>query len=195
MQYRRLTGRGVLTSSPKQTTAMKHQWCQSGRSVAVAVACLSFVGCFTAPPPQNQGSIASYVGDRMSVTVGDTVVSVRVRDEGNKLHNLHVGLGAIINPRDFTFAKTYDVADIVRRQQARINAEIVNLLTSKKGISMDTMSDLKAQILGAAQDVFSQAYAKWSHAKDFEIQIVVTTFYLTDLSVAAVGQRRTAWWE
>src|SRR5436190_3570081 len=105
--------------------AMKRQFRQ--RAVC-AVACICLAGCFTAPPPQEKGSLASYVGDRMTVTFGETVVSVRVPEEANKLYNLHVGLGAIINPRDFSLAKTYDVADIVRRQQARINAQILDLL-------------------------------------------------------------------
>jgi len=128
----------------------------------------------------------------MTVTFGETVVSVRVPEEANKLYNLHVGLGAIINPRDFSLAKTYDVADIVRRQQARINAQILDLVTSKGRVSTDALLDLKREIVKTAQDVFSQAYIRWSHAKDFEVQIVVTTFYLTDLSGGGAGQRH-AW--
>ena len=174
---------------------MKDRSGRKGRIVAGALACLGFVGCFTAPPPQQQGSFASYVGDRFSVAFGETVVSVRVRDEGNKLHNLHVSLGAIINPRDFSFAKTYDVADIVRRQQTRINAQIVGLLTEKSSLSTDTLASLRAQILNAAQEVFSKAYGQWSHAKDFDVQIVVTSFYLTDLSVGGAGQRRAGFWD
>ena len=95
------------TGFNRRTKTMKSRWGRQGRIVAGAVVCLEFCGCFTAPPAQQKGSLVSYVGDRLSVTFGATVVSARVHDEGDKLCNLHLALGAIINPRDFSCAKAY----------------------------------------------------------------------------------------
>ncbi len=127
--------------------------------------------------------MASYVGDRTSVSFDEIVVSLKVGDSNAALQNLHVRLGAIINPRNVSLTDPYDVARIVSRQQARISDRLVDLLLNKGTVSPSSLARLKMETVDAARAVFAQAYSKWSRAKDYEVEIVVTAFFVTDLSV------------
>ena len=54
---------------------------------------------------------------------------------------------------------------------------------NKGTVSPNALAKLKMEAVDAARAVFAQAYAKWSRAKDYEVEAVVTAFYVTDLSV------------
>jgi len=139
--------------------------------------------------------MASYVGDRAAVNLSEIVVSVRAGEGNGTWHNLHIGLGAIINPQNVTLSDPYDVVRIVRRQQARISSRIVERLTSKGTISATAFPAVRAEVAELARGVFSDAYSKWSRAKDYGVEIVVTSFYLTDLSVGNTTVIRQSWWD
>jgi len=158
--------------------------------MALAVGCWGFAGCVTVPQ-SDQASTAYYVGDRTSVNFDEVVVSIKVGDGNAALHNLHIRLGAIINPRSVSLTDPHEVGRIVYRQQARISDRLVELLLNKGSLSPNSLPKLKMEIVDAARAVFAQAYSKWSRAKDYEVELVVTAFYLTDLSVGthATSQR------
>ena len=47
-------------------------------------------------------------------------------------------------------------------------------------VSPNALARLKTETVDAARAVFAQACSKWSRAKDYEVEIVVTAFYVTD---------------
>ena len=153
-------------------------------AMALGVGCWCLSGCVTVPR-SDQPSMASYVGDRASVNFDEIVVSLKLGEGSAALENLHVRLGAIINPRSVSLTDPYEVGRIVWRQQARISDRLVDLLLSKGTVSPNSLPRLKTETLEAARAVFAEAYSKWSRAKDYEVEIVVTAFYVTDLSVGA----------
>jgi hypothetical protein len=101
-------------------------------------------------------------------------------DTAAKWYNLHVTLGAIINPRSATFSTPYELTDIISRSKARMDARVVDIVSMSGPIS--DLSALKRQIADAAQSVFGSAYAKWEKAKDYQVEIVVTSLYLTEVA-------------
>ena len=137
-------------------------------------------GCYTTPPPQGETTSASYAGDRASVKLRETVVAIRVADTQAKWHNLHVTLGAIINPKSATFSTSYELMDIISRSQPRMDARVVDIVSASGPVT--DLSALKRQITDAAQNVFTTAYSRWQKAKDYQVEIVVTSLYLTDLT-------------
>lgn len=136
-------------------------------------------GCYTAPPVA-ETKYASYAGDRASVNLRESVVAIRLSDAPAKWYNLHVTLGAIINPRSATFSTPAELTDIIWRSQSRMDARIVDIVSATGPVA--DLSALKRQLTEAAQRVFSDAFSRWDKAKDYEVEIVVTSLYLTDLS-------------
>lgn len=120
------------------------------------------------------------------------MVTVRMWDAA--LLNLHIGLGAIVNPKKQTLSNPHEVVGIVRRLEPRIDSRLVNSLADGESISADRLRSLQREITALAQSAFNDAFAKWSKAADYEVEIVVTSFYFTDLSVGRVKQERRWLW-
>src|SRR5689334_10397174 len=85
-------------------------------------ATLFTTGCVTTPPPQRQTHSAGYVGDWESLPLGETVLTLSVsHGSSSALYNLHVRLGALVNPKDVSVASSYsyDVTGIIQRLEPR----------------------------------------------------------------------------
>jgi hypothetical protein len=169
---------------------MKTAW----RICAASCALVILGGCINAPRTETATHSASYVGDRMHVTFDEVVVTVRMAGRGDVPVNLHVGLGAIVNPTKLTTANPYDVADIVRRLEPRIDSVLVRLLSDRGKLSEQEWRALQQEIVTRAQDAFNDSFSKWTKASHYEVEIVITSFYLTDLSVGRMQQPRRWGW-
>ncbi len=156
---------------------------------------LLLAGCVTAPAPLGETYSATYVGDRQSLALKEVVLTVMLQEETNPhLQNLHVGLEAIVNPKDLSLASTYEVTGIIRRLEPRIRSRLSELVAVGKLVSFQTLPGLKQEIARAAHSTFSASYSKWTKATAFDVQIVVASYYLTDLSVGAQPGNRAGWW-
>ncbi len=154
-----------------------------GRILIVIIVTLYVSGCSTVPPPQGQVSYASYVADRSTVAFDEIMVTMPGSGTG-ELRNLHIKLAAIVNPVEKSKASEYDVQSIVRRTQTRIESELVQDI-SAGSISLDKgQSFMLKQIESSSSKVFGAAYDKWEHSKEFKVEIVVTSLYFTNGSVA-----------
>lgn len=153
-----------------------------------------FSGCMTAPAPQGQTYSASYIGDRESVALDEIVLTVSLGQSSTAdLRNLHVRLDAVVNPKDLALASIYEVAGIIHRLEPRIRARISDLVPVGKPLTIESLPSLKQEIAREAHTAFAASYAKWTKAPAFEVQVVVASFYLTDLSVGAPAKARS-WW-
>jgi hypothetical protein len=160
--------------------------------LVVSVLCVCALGCTTAPTGDTV-HYAGYVGDRSSTALNEIVVSVPSGGPGTKTYNnLHVTLAAIINVRQVTSQSDYDVERIVRRMEPRTSARVVDIVLASGPVAPSQLSELRGRVVAAAQAEFDAAYAKWEHAPEFDVALVVTSLYLTDGSVgrAATGGRR-----
>jgi hypothetical protein len=157
----------------------------------LGLSCLS--GCMTAPATQQPQASAQYVGDRASVSFDEVVVSVSVADTKEAYQNLHVGLAAIINPRKETFYNPYQVESIVRRLEPRISAEVLKLVEGNR-VSLQELGPLRARVGAKVQDVVGQTLARWTHASEYDVEVVVVSLYLTDSSVGRTARERRGWW-
>jgi len=158
---------------------------------ALAIALLFVSGCVTMP--QSGGSGAGYAGDRVSVGFDEVVVTVpSVAPPGWR--NLHVGLAALINPRQASLYAPYEVRDLVERLQARVSGRLVEVLVGLAAADVSDLARLRQTLGVEAQTVLDQAMASWTHADEYEIRTVVVSLYFTDGSVGRTGTRRPGWW-
>lgn len=159
----------------------------------LTAAALALTGCLTVPADPAATSAASYVGDRAHLALDEVVVSIAAPG-GADLRNLHVGLAAIINAKEVTYADLYDVERIVRRMEPRIAARVVELALGAGPVGAGELGALRGRIATEAQGAFDAAYARWKHAAAFEVELVVTSLYLTDGSVGREAGGRRRWW-
>jgi hypothetical protein len=160
----------------------------------LAAACLVFTGCLTLPSDPATTSAASYVGDRTHLALDEIVVGVAAPGAGAQLRNLHVGLAAIINAKEVTYADPYDVEWMVRRMEPRIAARVVELALGAGPVGPGELRTLRGGIATEAQAAFDAAFARWKHAAAFEVDLVVTSLYLTDGSVGREVRGARRWW-
>ena len=149
-------------------------------------------GCVTAPNTPGPGSSARYVGDRASIAFDEVIVSVPMQGAREPYQNLHIGLTAIINPRKVSTYNPMQVEWMMRRLEPRMSAEVLRLLTEVQTVSPQKFGPLRLEISSRAQDVVRQTLASWTHASEYEVEIVVVSIYLTDGSVGRLQPRR--WW-
>ena len=162
--------------------------------LVLCVLCLCALGCVSAPAGDTVSS-ASYVGDRSNTALNEIVVSVSSGGPGTKTYNnLHVILAAIINVKQETYASFYDVERIVRRMEPRTSARVVDIVLAGGPLAPSQLSELRGRVLAAAQAEFDVAYAKWEHAPEFDVALVVTSLYLTDGSVGRAPTGGRGWW-
>jgi hypothetical protein len=159
---------------------------------------LGLAGCITMPAPQGQTSKAHYIGDRAMLELDEMVFTVNVQDTlpaTAPYQNLHVRFTAVINPKATTTAGSlYEVDDIVGRLQPRIRARVVEIVPIGHPVAVQSLESLKTTITQEARNTFRNSFAKWKHADDFDVQLVVASYYLTDLSVGPAPQTRRSWW-
>ncbi len=157
---------------------------------------LGLVGCVTVPAPRDQTLSASYIGDRMTLEMEEIVFTVGVSENtpASSYQNLHVRLSAVVNPKAATGVSLYDINDIFSRLQPRIRAHLIETFPIGRAVPMSSLQWLQGRITQEAQTVFNQHFAKWKHASAFEVQLVVSSYYLTDLSVGPAPQNRRGWW-
>lgn len=159
---------------------------------------LGLAGCITTPAPQGQTSKAHYIGDRAMLELDEMVFTVNLQDDlpaTSPYQNLHVRFTAVINPKATTTAGSlYEVDDIVGRLQPRIRARVVEIVPIGHPVAVQSLESLKTTITQEAQAAFRSSFAKWKHADDFDVQLVVASYYLTDLSVGPAPQTRRGWW-
>jgi len=160
-------------------------------SCAWGLVCLP--GCVTAPATQQPQSSAQYVGDRTSVSFDEVVASVAVNGMSEEYQNLHVGLAAVINPRKESFYNPYQVESIVRRLEPRIAAEVLKVVEGRK-VSLKETGPLRERIGATVQDIVGQTLARWTHASEYDVEVVVVSLYLTDASVGRATREKRAWW-
>jgi len=151
-------------------------------------------GCVTSPAPQGQTYTAGYVGDRDALAMDEMVFTVNlVQNQSRGLHNLHVRLDAVVNPKDVSLSSSYDVTGIIRRVEPRIQARLADLLPPGKTVSLQELPAIKDEIAREASATFLASYSKWTKASAYDVQIVVAAFYLTDLSVGLPAKTRSFW--
>jgi hypothetical protein len=102
-------------------------------------------------------------------------------------------LAAIINVRQETYVSFYDV-DRSRRMEPRTSARVVDIVLAGGPVAPSQLSEVRGRVLAAAQAEFDAAYAKWEHAPEFEVALVVTSLYLTDGSVGRPANAGRGWW-
>ena len=152
-------------------------------------------------PTNDVASSASYVGDRAFRSFEEVVASIQALDVPGGLRNLHVELVAVVSSSassSDSSSSSYslffsEALGIVSRAEAGISAAIVETLTAARFASATDLSSLKRQVEATAQGAFDATFRKWSRAGDFEVRIVITSFYLTDLSVGKSPQRLSRW--
>src|SRR4030095_9316599 len=132
------------------------------------------VGCVTAPAPQEQGYSAAYVGDRTSIEFDETVVTVWKGGAGSAPLNLHIALGALVNPKKSTLSSPQEVVGIIRRLEPRINSRLVGRFTGTTGLAPEQLRVMRAEVEQIGQAALNDAFARWSKAADYEVDGVVT---------------------
>lgn len=152
-------------------------------------------------PTDEGASSASSVGDGAFRSFEELVASIQAPDAQGGLRNLHVELVAVVSSRAASSASSSssyylyfsDALSIVTRAEAGISAAVVETLMAARLASATDLSSLKRQVEATAQGAFDATFRKWSRAGDFEVRIVITSFYLTDLSVGKSPQRLSRW--
>lgn len=142
---------------------------------------LALAGCGSLPGDPDQTSFAAYVGDRASLSLDEVVVGVQ--NQSVPYCNLHVGLAALINLKGFSRSEAFEVEHIVRRLEPRIASRVVQTVLDAKAVTPAGLPSLRERIVAEAQSSFDAAFSKWTHAAEWNVELTVTSLYLTDGSV------------
>jgi hypothetical protein len=123
------------------------------------------------------------VGDYDSADLGEIVVSVPTGVQENHHQNLHLSFSALINPREAAIKSSYKAGNIVKRFYVRLSAIIVEEILNYGRISVQDLAPLRDKLVNKAQSEFDRMFSKWSHSDKFDVEIVMTSIFLTDGSV------------
>jgi hypothetical protein len=165
------------------------------KHMMIAVLALALLaGCTTVPSDANRIGSASYVGDRGGVPIEEVIAAVPCKDDQTGFMNIHVALAAIVNPKQTTLSDLQDVRSIIFRLSPRISSAVVTVIQQRPA-SAEDFSTLRDSIAREANRVLSGEFSKWTSAEDYDVQIVVTSLYVTDGSVgrSAAGRQRWGW--
>jgi hypothetical protein len=151
-------------------------------------------GCVTTAEKGGRVESAYAVGDRAQITLDEIVVSIPMRGGNGPYQNLHICLGALVNPQKTTLYDPYTVEGIVRRLEGRIASRLVESLTGMGQQSIEDLAALRKSIGSEAQAVIGSALQHWQHAPEYRVEVVVVSLYWTDASVGRAAQTRRSWW-
>lgn len=152
---------------------------------------LALAGCGSVPGDPDQTSFAAYVGDRASLSLDEVIVGVQ--DPSAPHTNLHVGLAALINLKDSSRSEAYEVEQIVRRLEPRIASRVVQTILEANAVTAAGLPSLRGQIVAEAQSAFDAAFSKWTQAAEWNVELTVTSLFLTDGSVGRSAERGRPW--
>ena len=151
-------------------------------------------GCVTNQSPQGDVYSAAYVSDRSTMPLEEIVVSLPTKGDNGDIRNLHIFFAAVINPTRSSTAQDYDARGIIQRAHTRIAAEIVTDIAAGNIDPSKGLADLRTQILSKAKTIFDPIYAKWTHAEDLRVDLVLTSLFFTNGSAGKSSQSNRFWW-
>ncbi len=157
----------------------------NGKILAPALALILGLttGCVTAPAANTEASYASALGDRSTALLDEVVVSLPLRGSDAPYHNLHVVLVVFTNPTRPTPGSPYEVEALVRRHEARVGAQVGELLARAGPQSVAGVQSLRPQIIQEAEAVLQKVLSGWKYAADYRVEVAVHSLYWTDASV------------
>jgi hypothetical protein len=158
----------------------------------VTASSLALLSCVTLPAGEG-GSSAAYVGDRASMALTEVVVSVP-SPAAPGYQNLHVVLGALVNPKKVSLFSPFEVEQIIRRAEPRISAHLLGIILASGSLGAPDLPRLRDRIAIEAQAAFGTLFGTWKHADEYEVRVVVTSLYFTDGSVGRPPESRRFWW-
>ncbi len=158
----------------------------------VVIAVVLLAGCTSVPSDTNRISSASYVGDSAGMSIEEVVVAVPCKEVQSGFVNVHVVLTGIINPKKTSLSNTWDVQSILSRLSPRISSA-VTVVIQQEPAPTENLIDLRDRIVKVANRVFAGEFSKWTSAEDYDVQIVVTSLYLTNGSVGRSGSGHSRW--
>lgn len=167
----------------------------------VGAIALSLTGCVATPPPQPAAS-AYQLGDRATLALDEIVVSLPLKEASAPYHNLHVQLGAIINPvapeTTATSSYKYDYSNeaesLIRRLAPRINTAVSRALSELGPQSIRDSGVIRQKAAAQADSVLAPVLRNWVHAADYKIEVAVLGLYWTDPSVGRAPATATSRW-
>ena len=149
------------------------------------------MGCETVPGINGQVYDASYIGDQDALAFDSFTVSVKTKD--GEPANLHVSLAALVNQeKHFILPDAYsELTGIIRRLETRMQYQLITKILSLDPETISNTQQLHAIVTAEAQSIFDAEYTKWKKSSYFDVEIVITSLYFTDLSVGKdTGTRR-----
>lgn len=150
-------------------------------------------GCTVVPNDANRIDSAAYVGARSSLSLDELVVAIPCERAPLGVANLHISLAGIINAKKTSLGKTDEVRAILFRSSPRIAAAIVAIVQEQSAAARD-LGTLRLLVAREADRVFADDFNKWTAASDFDVQLVVTSLYLTNGSVGRSPPSGRTWW-
>lgn len=160
------------------------------KSLLTSTLLLFMLGCGTINKTDTEVTRASYIGDTNSCDF--STITVTVKDEKGKRLNLNINYSAIIKSydntnrasgKDSSYASSYDAAGIVRRMQTRIKSQVIQEVLYLKPTIITNQQMLHNILQDKAQSIFDKEYNKWSKSPYYNVRIVITSLYFTDMSV------------
>jgi hypothetical protein len=131
---------------------------------------------------------SNLLAEPMSFELDEIIASVPVEGANQPYQNLHVGLTALVTPRTAIPCDPEEVEAALHVFGPRISAAVLKLVTDSPTLSPHKLDHFRDDLAEAAQKAGAQAFARWPHAADCEIEVVVVSLYWTDSSVGR-GER------
>lgn len=160
---------------------------------ALGAAIVFLAGCGTTPVQSNSVSPFRPVSTETSITFAEVVASVPVEGAHQVYQNLHVGLAAVISPREAFSSAPAQIDWLVRRLEPRVSSEVLKVLTDSPTISPHKLDHVREIVAARAQAVAGEVLAQSPVPSAFEIEVVVVSMYWTDSTVDPSGRDRRVW--
>ena len=111
-------------------------------------------------------------------------------DNTGKLMNLHVAIAAAANPIRPTRAGPYEAQSIIQGCENRVMAELNQDTSGMHLQGIDAENAFRVAILDDAKSVIESAMKQWEFGGDFKVEVMVTSYYWTELTVGRVLSNR-----
>jgi hypothetical protein len=135
--------------------------------------------------PPNRGPEPPPARTRAPATVAfaEVIGSVPVEGAHQVYQNLHLGLAALIHPRPGPACDSQQAESFVGQLEPKVAAEVLSVLTSSPTLSPHKLEPVRAEVAARAQAIANQMLGQLAPAPGFDVEVVVTSLYLTDATI------------
>jgi hypothetical protein len=170
---------------------------------SLAIALIAAAALWTAPPATAQtesptvrlftgGSrvsrpsmVVSYNNLMLTARLQETIAVGDKREPINTLHNINTSFTVTLRRRDGREEGLARAAEVAEGLEPIVRAEVLASIKPGSYLSDASLATLPDELRSEAESSFRKEFSGWENSHQFDIEVLLTQFHLTDLSVGA----------